>query len=360
MQEAIIGTTFVLAASGALLLLAANPHGGEHLKDLLVGQILWVNWPRLLPVALVYAVILVLWFGMRERIGRIGFYLAVRGRGDGFGAARRPLPRVHDADRAGARDAPVAPRAARALLCAGRCAATPWACSRSAVFDLPSGAVIVWAMALLAIPVFAYGARRSDRTADRFSGAGSRSNIAVPGFPDSGASRMLLQTESGGMPARPLRRRLLPVFLAASVALHAAVGVVVPPLAPDFEPPQGERAGSRSGADRAAASVAGRPEAAPVPPHAAARLPDGSRMAETPRRAEDRATGAGVAGAEPGWQSRRSGLAARAAETPPADGGQDRGGERCRRRCPASAPPTCAIRRRVTRWRRGARASRAP
>ena len=47
---------------------------------------------------------------------------------------------------------------------------------------------------------------------------------------------MLFQTESGGLPARPLRRRLLPVFLAASVALHAAVVVVVPPLAPDFEP----------------------------------------------------------------------------------------------------------------------------
>ena len=44
-QEAIIGVSFVLAASGALLLLASNPHGGEHLKELLVGQILWVNWP---------------------------------------------------------------------------------------------------------------------------------------------------------------------------------------------------------------------------------------------------------------------------------------------------------------------------
>jgi len=49
---------------------------------------------------------------------------------------------------------------------------------------------------------------------------------------------MLFQTESGGLPARPLRRRLLPVFLAASVALHAAVVVVVPPPAPDYEPAQ--------------------------------------------------------------------------------------------------------------------------
>src|SRR5690349_13146886 len=60
-QEAVIGTTFVLGASGALLLLAANPHGAEHLKDLLVGQILWVDWTRLLPVAAVYAVVLALW-----------------------------------------------------------------------------------------------------------------------------------------------------------------------------------------------------------------------------------------------------------------------------------------------------------
>jgi zinc/manganese transport system permease protein len=74
-QEAIIGTTFILAASAALLLLAANPHGGEHLKELLVGQILWVNWWRLAPVAVIYAVLLALWFGLGERLGRVGFYL---------------------------------------------------------------------------------------------------------------------------------------------------------------------------------------------------------------------------------------------------------------------------------------------
>jgi zinc/manganese transport system permease protein len=42
-QEAIIGVAFILAANAALLLLAANPSGAEHLKDLLVGQILWVK-----------------------------------------------------------------------------------------------------------------------------------------------------------------------------------------------------------------------------------------------------------------------------------------------------------------------------
>ena len=73
-QEAMIGVVFVLAASAAVLLLAKNPHGGEHLKDLLVGQILWVSAARLPIEALVAGAIAAIWFGLRERIGRIGFY----------------------------------------------------------------------------------------------------------------------------------------------------------------------------------------------------------------------------------------------------------------------------------------------
>ena len=73
-QEAIIGVVFVLGSSAAILLLAHDPRGGENLKDLLVGQILWVSPTQLLIVAAVYAVVLGLWFGLRERLGRIGFY----------------------------------------------------------------------------------------------------------------------------------------------------------------------------------------------------------------------------------------------------------------------------------------------
>lgn len=74
-QEAIIGVVFVLAASGGVLLLASNVHGSEHLRDLLVGQILWVQPVRLGWAALVYAAILAIWFGWRERLGRTGFYV---------------------------------------------------------------------------------------------------------------------------------------------------------------------------------------------------------------------------------------------------------------------------------------------
>jgi zinc/manganese transport system permease protein len=74
-QEAVIGVVFVLAATGGILLLASNVHGSEHLRDLLVGQILWVNPRSLVWAALVYAATLALWFLARERVGRVGFYL---------------------------------------------------------------------------------------------------------------------------------------------------------------------------------------------------------------------------------------------------------------------------------------------
>jgi len=74
-QEALIGVLFVVAACVELLILANNPHGGEHLKDLLVGQILWVLPKQLIPVAVLYAAALAAWFGFRQRIGQIGFYV---------------------------------------------------------------------------------------------------------------------------------------------------------------------------------------------------------------------------------------------------------------------------------------------
>ncbi|MDP2133731.1 MAG: metal ABC transporter permease, partial [Sulfuritalea sp.] len=62
-QEALIGLLFVFAAAAGILLLASHPQGGEHLRDLLAGQLLWVGWQQLLPVAVLYAGVLALWFG---------------------------------------------------------------------------------------------------------------------------------------------------------------------------------------------------------------------------------------------------------------------------------------------------------
>lgn len=74
-QEALIGTLFVVASCVGIVMLADNPHGGEHLKDLLVGQILWVSTAQLQGMAGLSVLVLALWFGLGQRLGRAGFYL---------------------------------------------------------------------------------------------------------------------------------------------------------------------------------------------------------------------------------------------------------------------------------------------
>ena len=74
-QEALIGSLFVLASSASILLLATNPTGGEQLKELLVGQILWVSYDQLIPVSILYAVILGYWFTFSQRTTSLHFYI---------------------------------------------------------------------------------------------------------------------------------------------------------------------------------------------------------------------------------------------------------------------------------------------
>ena len=159
-QEALIGVLFVLAACAGLLLLANNPHGGEQLKDLLVGQILWVSYRQLIPVALLYAVILILWFTARSRLGPIGFYAmfaivvtaSVQLVGVYLVFASLIIPalagRFFSSDR----------QLTIGYVIGVSGYALGLACS--AIFDLPSGAVVVWALALCGI-AFASRAKKT-------------------------------------------------------------------------------------------------------------------------------------------------------------------------------------------------------
>jgi len=74
-QEALIGSTFVVAASLAVLLLAGDPHGGEHLAELLTGQILWATPTQAVQIAALYSALLALMAWRGERLGGLGFYL---------------------------------------------------------------------------------------------------------------------------------------------------------------------------------------------------------------------------------------------------------------------------------------------
>lgn len=150
-QEALIGTLFVLAATGSVLLLAENPHGGDYLKDLLVGQILWTTWDMLIPLAGLSAVLLAVWFLGRERIGRAGFYItfafavtaAVQIVGVYLVFASLILPALATRHLSGRRRL-VTGYGIGAVAYAGGIVL-------SAMLDLPTGAVTVWTMALAAL-----------------------------------------------------------------------------------------------------------------------------------------------------------------------------------------------------------------
>ena len=158
-QEAVIGVSFVLAASGAVLLLASNPHGGEHLKELLVGQILWVSPGRLAIVAAVYAALLGIWFTRGEQTGRVGFYLL-------FACAVTisvQLVGLYLVFTTLIVPALAARRIARYRLAVGfALSAAGYALGLvvSTFADLPAGPAIVWVMAALAIVLFALSGHR--------------------------------------------------------------------------------------------------------------------------------------------------------------------------------------------------------
>ena len=152
--EAIIGSVFILAATAGILLLANNPHGSEHLKDVLVGQILWVNLNQLLPIVGLYVGILAAWYGLRAEHRPALFYIlfsltvtaSVQLVGIYLVFATLIIPAL----------------AVRRLampcqsLMAGYLLSLAGFASGlviSALFDLPSGAVIVWMLAVTGILV---------------------------------------------------------------------------------------------------------------------------------------------------------------------------------------------------------------
>jgi len=153
-QEAVIGVAYVAAACAAILLLAKDPHAGEHLQDILVGQILWTTWADLIPLAGVTAVALAIWFGLGLKASPLGFYLL-------FAVCITASVQVVGVFLVFA--SLIVPALAAAGFARGRLAAgygvgiAGYATGlvASALFDLPSGAAIV--LALVAVGAVAAG-----------------------------------------------------------------------------------------------------------------------------------------------------------------------------------------------------------
>jgi zinc/manganese transport system permease protein len=154
-QEALIGSVFVVAACLGILLLAHDPHGGEALHDLLAGQILWVGSQQLQAAAVATAAVAALLFGSFGRSG-LGFYLlfacavtlSVQLVGVFLVFASLIMPALAVRRLSGF----------RALSAGWGVGALGYAAglALSVAFDLPTGAIVVCALALVAA-LFAAG-----------------------------------------------------------------------------------------------------------------------------------------------------------------------------------------------------------
>lgn len=73
-QEALIGIVYVVASAAAILVADRTARGGEAIKDILVGSLLWVTWPAIGRLAAVYAAIGVFHWLLRRRFLTISFH----------------------------------------------------------------------------------------------------------------------------------------------------------------------------------------------------------------------------------------------------------------------------------------------
>ena len=146
-QEPLIGILFVLAATAGILVLAGDPHAGEHMTELLSGQILWVSREQLITSGALTGILLVaLWVTRQSHamfyalfavaitlsVQLIGVYLV-------FATLIIPalstVPISHEKRRL---------KVAYALAIVGYGVGL----SASALLDLPTGPLIVWTLAI--------------------------------------------------------------------------------------------------------------------------------------------------------------------------------------------------------------------
>ena len=144
--EAVIGVVFVLAVTAALLILANDPHGGERLKELLAGQLLWTTYDDLWLPAIISLGILGVWFKLSAAGNPTLFYalfalsvtLSVQLVGVYLVFASLIIPAL-------------ATRSRRRLVAAFGVGLAGYLLGLlgSMMTDLPTGPAVVWAMAMV-------------------------------------------------------------------------------------------------------------------------------------------------------------------------------------------------------------------
>lgn len=72
-QEAIIGITYVVASAAVILLAGLTAEGAEHIRETLTGTLIWVGWPEIVRMAVVYAGLGVFYYVFRRPLLAVSF-----------------------------------------------------------------------------------------------------------------------------------------------------------------------------------------------------------------------------------------------------------------------------------------------
>ncbi len=72
-QEAMIGLVYAISAAALVLVLSRSPEGGEELKSLLVGHLLFVSWKEILYVLVLYSAVGLIHYFARKRFMQLSF-----------------------------------------------------------------------------------------------------------------------------------------------------------------------------------------------------------------------------------------------------------------------------------------------
>ena len=145
------GSDADLRVGGTRLPVSFDKRGGEHLKDLLVGQILWVSFSQLIPAAVLSVLLLSFMIWRKGQLAGLWFYglfaLAITASVQLVGVylvfASLIIPALATAGMNGK----------SRLIAAYTIGAAGYASGLvlSALLDLPSGALIVWTLAACAL-----------------------------------------------------------------------------------------------------------------------------------------------------------------------------------------------------------------
>ena len=67
-QEVLIALVYAFASSLVILVVSMLAHGAEHIKEILIGKILWVTWDDIFKTGAIYFVVALIHFFFRKQI----------------------------------------------------------------------------------------------------------------------------------------------------------------------------------------------------------------------------------------------------------------------------------------------------